>query len=207
MALEVLEALKNGRAIMRSTEQDVESFCWVILYAVYMHSLEDDHGLQLTKNALVRNNVELPKDFKTHLMGEFTSLFSGTSIEELYTKRAAHLSKTQPEISQLPSSPNDPRLIVEYLLTYARFCEPSETRSSPLVGTLIIAVATINKLRSRRQLVTWGEEAYRMWEDAYVDIDPASGSSNIPGNPESLIYHSKLIEYLKKAIEVIKQGN
>ena len=207
MALEVLEALKNGRAIMRSTEQDVESFCWVILYAVYMHSLEDDHGLQLTKNALVRNNVELPKDFKTHLMGEFTSLFSGTSIEELYTKRAAQLSKTQPEILQLPSSPNDPRLIVEFLLTYARFCEPSEIRSSPLVGTLIIAVATINKLRSRRQLVTWGEEAYRMWEDAYVDIDPASGSSNIPGNPESLIYHSKLIEYLKKAIEVITQGN
>ena len=207
MALEVLEALKNGRAIMRSTEQDVESFCWVILYAVYMHSLEDDHGLQLTKNALVRNNVELPKDFKTHLMGEFTSLFSGTSIEELYTKRAAQLSKTQPEISQLPSSPNDPRLIIEFLLTYARFCEPSETRSSPLVGTLITAVATINKLRSRRRLVTWGEEAYRMWEDAYVDIDPASGSNNIPDNLESLVYHSKLIEYLKKAIEAITQGN
>ena len=207
MALEVLEALKNKRSIIRSTEHDVESFCWVILYAVYMHSLEDDHGLQLTKNALVRNNVELPKDFKTHLMGEFTSLFSGTSIEELYTKRAAQLSKTQPEIPQLPSSPNDPRLIVEYLLTYARYCEPSETRSSPLVGTLIIAVATINKLRSRRQLVTWGEEAYRMWEDAYVDIDPASGSSNIPDNLESLVYHSKLIEYLKKAIEVIAQEN
>ncbi|RPD53719.1 hypothetical protein L227DRAFT_557267 [Lentinus tigrinus ALCF2SS1-6] len=75
MAQSVLEAVLDKKPIVRTAVHDVESFCWVILYAIYKHAIDDTN--------VVKNIPNLKQEFR--------GLFAAYSIQNLLNRRATAL--------------------------------------------------------------------------------------------------------------------
>ncbi len=80
MAQVVLYAVSSGQAIVRTAEHDLESFCWVIIYVIYKHALDDTETLQIIAE-------ESATDFQDTLAKEFRALFAAFSISDLIGRR------------------------------------------------------------------------------------------------------------------------
>ncbi|KAI0764709.1 hypothetical protein C8Q74DRAFT_992271 [Fomes fomentarius] len=72
MATELLRAITTGNRIHRTARQDLESFAWVILYAIYRHTLDE-----LPHSHTQRREVEQ----------EFIELFAATSAKDIIKSR------------------------------------------------------------------------------------------------------------------------
>ncbi|KAI0692914.1 hypothetical protein C8T65DRAFT_744929 [Cerioporus squamosus] len=84
MAQAVLEAVSNGQPIVRTAEHDLESFCWVIIYVVYKHALDDTETLEKIET----------QNFRNALLDEFRALFAAYSIADLTGRRAKVMAKS-----------------------------------------------------------------------------------------------------------------
>lgn len=72
MATELLRAITTGERIHRTARQDLESFAWVILYAIYRHTLDE-----LPHSHAERKQIEQ----------EFIELFAATSAKDIVKTR------------------------------------------------------------------------------------------------------------------------
>ncbi len=81
MAQAVLHAVSSEQPIAGTAEQDLESFCWVFIYVIYKHALNDTETLQVIAEESAR------EDFRDTLAKEFRALFAAFSISDLIGRR------------------------------------------------------------------------------------------------------------------------
>ncbi|RPD79631.1 hypothetical protein L226DRAFT_567713 [Lentinus tigrinus ALCF2SS1-7] len=128
MAQSVLEAVLDKKPIVRTAVHDVESFCWVILYAIYKHAIDDTNvvkNIPNVKNILTEDN----STFLTKLKQEFRGLFAAYSIQNLLNRRATALG-------------------LHHLQIYTAHIEHGEA----LKGLLLIVWGWINAFKPRQEL-------------------------------------------------------
>lgn len=82
VATELLRGLAAGRNITQTSEHDIESFCWVFMYVLWLRAVEDaPAGKQ-----------------RYALQAEFRDVFGATNAKELVDNRA--LAWTRPRIAR-----------------------------------------------------------------------------------------------------------
>jgi hypothetical protein len=82
MATEVLNATVRDKAISRHVHHDLESFIWVIFYAIYKHTVLDP---------------SLGSTFRAKVAQEFKDYFGGGTLREILLHRGTAQSE-QPEL-------------------------------------------------------------------------------------------------------------
>ena len=73
MATEVLRAVADGKTISREVHHDLESFIWVIIYAIYKHTVLDP---------------QLDATLRTEAAVEFQNYFGGVDLRKIILHRA-----------------------------------------------------------------------------------------------------------------------
>jgi hypothetical protein len=82
MATEVLEAIVQRRVISRDVHHDLESFIWVIIYAIYKHTILD---------------TTLDSKLHGEVAQEFKEYFGGGTLREILVYRS-RAQNTQPQL-------------------------------------------------------------------------------------------------------------
>lgn len=194
MSMRLLHAISNETelSIPRTAEHDVESFCWVIIYVVYRHTIED--------KALRARNSTLHEEFEKEFA--FAWIFSATNPGDLVDTRRSLLTATNE-----PSSPHGIQNLVDY------YIDNSET---PLAGLLLNVwrrlrkAATFNRaapsLPIYKQLLERVDEAYNremvergeqpQMQDSQVALQP-------PAQP---VRHEALISSLKVTLSAYAEA-
>ncbi|TFK83462.1 hypothetical protein K466DRAFT_602840 [Polyporus arcularius HHB13444] len=96
MSQRVLYAAIQQRHIVRTTEDDLESFGWIVFYAIYRHALQDEEGLERIKTELAKfeaTHSKIDTAIRQEFRDEFNSIFSATSVRDLHSTQAGHLGR------------------------------------------------------------------------------------------------------------------
>ena len=102
MSTELLQASLQQARVSRTVEHDLESLCWVIIYALYTHALED---------------MEAKKDdgMRRALSQESYLIFSAASTEKLLRLRRDAFSTASPSFASVKQLKDYARPIHGYL--------------------------------------------------------------------------------------------
>ncbi|TFK83458.1 hypothetical protein K466DRAFT_602836 [Polyporus arcularius HHB13444] len=193
MSQRVLYAAIKQRHIVRTTEDDLESFSWVVFYAVYRHALQDEEGLERMttefakiKTTHSRTDTTVCQDFRD----EFDSIFSATSIRDLHSKRAGPLGRHFHEL-------------FPYLWAYALNCD-ADGYGRPLAGLLLVVWAFLKSFQVSNEPYKLSDDPLLAeWEADYGQYAPrVVVGKNDHGKPSQTDVLSMLDRAMRQIAEI-----
>ncbi|KAI0690344.1 hypothetical protein C8T65DRAFT_730873 [Cerioporus squamosus] len=195
-SLRVLDAAVSNESVVRTTKDDLESIGWVMFYTVYRHGLQDEEGLERMTTKLSEKDTSLSKDVvREDFRNEFDSLFSATSLEKLYFKRASRLS---------PYADPWIRHTLPYLWEYAVNCEAGGYGRC-LAGLIMVVWAMLRRFQvSANNYKLSDNPMMAEWEERYEQIE-AGGVRVVRDSPPAKPSHDDFLANLNLAMQQILQ--
>ncbi len=193
MSQRALYAAIKQRHIIRTTEDDLESFGWVVFYAVYRHALQDEEGLELMKTELWKIETTRSKPDTTvrqELGDEFDSIFFATSIRDLHSKRAGPLGRHFHDL-------------FPYLWTYTLNCD-ADGYGRPLAGLLLVVWAFLKSFQVSHEPYKLSDDPLLAeWEADYGAYAPrVVVGNNDHGKPSQTDVLSMLERAVRQIFEI-----
>ncbi len=162
MSQRVLYAAIKQMHIVRTTEDDLESFGWVVFYAVYRHALQDEEGLERMKTQLAKiktTHSRTDTTVRQEFQDEFDSIFSATSIRDLHSKRAGPLGKHFHDL-------------FPHLWAYTLNCD-ADGYGRPLAGLLLVLWAFLKSFQVSNEPYKLSDDPLLAeWEADYGQYAP-----------------------------------